>query len=75
MKDWNDALRAGVDIRALADKARAYKPKLNGSAQHGPHLVVRCAEEIEPEPIDWIWEGRIARGKLTVIGGDRQQWD
>jgi hypothetical protein len=25
---------------------------------------------IEPEPVHWLWNGRIARGKLTVIDGD-----
>jgi hypothetical protein len=39
----------------------------------GPSLVTRCAADIEPEPIDWIWEPRIARGKLTVIGGDPEE--
>ena len=34
---------------------------------------MRCAADIQPEPIDWIWEGRIARGKLTVIGGDPEE--
>ncbi len=33
-------------------------------------LVVRRADEIEPHAIRWIWPGRIAVGKITVIGGD-----
>ena len=77
MKDWNDAYGAGVDIRAMADKVNAYKGDnvvpLRGAAQTGPQLLTRCAAEIEPEPIDWIWDGRIARGKLTVIGGDPEE--
>lgn len=32
-------------------------------------LVTRCAAEIEPEVIEWIWPGRIAKGKLGVIAG------
>src|SRR5262249_35550896 len=35
--------------------------------------ISRCAADIEPEPIDWIWERRIARGKLTVVGGDPEE--
>ena len=78
MKDWNDAYKAGVDIRAMADAAPLYKPgnvvPLRSAAQTGgPQLLSRCAAEIEPEPIDWIWDGRIARGKLTVIGGDPEE--
>jgi hypothetical protein len=25
---------------------------------------------VEAEPVDWLWAGRIARGKLTLIAGD-----
>jgi hypothetical protein len=32
-------------------------------------LISRRGDEITPEPIDWLWPGRIARGKLTVIAG------
>ena len=78
MKDWNDAYKAGVDIRALADAAPLYKtdnvvPLRSAAQTAGPQLLSRCAAEIEPEPIDWIWDGRIARGKLTVIGGDPEE--
>jgi AAA domain/TOTE conflict system, Archaeo-Eukaryotic Primase domain len=30
--------------------------------------LVRVAS-IQPQEIDWLWKGRIARGKLTVFGG------
>jgi predicted ATP-dependent serine protease len=77
MKDWNDAYKAGVNIRTMADKVNAYKGDnvvpLHGAPQTGPQLLTRCAADIEPEPIDWIWDGRIARGKLTVIGGDPEE--
>lgn len=79
MKDWNEAYRAGVNIRELADRVNSAGAKAVPKAQHtslifeGPRLITRCAADIEPEPIDWIWEGRIARGKLTVIGGDPEE--
>ena len=28
-----------------------------------------CAKNIDPEPIDWIWEGYLAKGKLHIIAG------
>jgi hypothetical protein len=34
----------------------------------GPILIP--LSEVEPEEIDWLWPGRIARGKLTVVVGD-----
>lgn len=27
-------------------------------------------DEVQPEKIDWLWKGRIALGKLTVLAGD-----
>jgi KaiC/GvpD/RAD55 family RecA-like ATPase len=33
-------------------------------------LVSRCAAEIEPEKIEWLWAGRIARGKHTCLAGE-----
>lgn len=32
-------------------------------------LISRRGDEITPEPIDWLWPGRIARGKITVFAG------
>lgn len=29
-----------------------------------------CMADIQPEPISWLWPGRIALGKLTLIAGD-----
>jgi AAA domain-containing protein len=33
-------------------------------------LVSRCAAEIIPEKIEWLWPGRLARGKHTCIAGE-----
>ena len=33
-------------------------------------LITTRASEVTPEKIDWIWPGRIARGKHTTIAGD-----
>src|SRR5262245_60559671 len=42
-----------------------------GEVLGGGHgLVVRCASDVEPKPIDWIWRGRIARGKHTANAGE-----
>jgi putative DNA primase/helicase len=41
-----------------------------GVAQNKGHrLISRCAGDIEPKRIDFIWPGRIARGKHTAIAG------
>jgi hypothetical protein len=33
-------------------------------------LLSRCAAEIKPEKIEWLWPGRLARGKHTCIAGE-----
>ena len=50
----------------------ATKPALlpTKDEQSSARLVIRCAAEIEPEKIDWLWPGRIARGKHTCIAGE-----
>jgi putative DNA primase/helicase len=45
----------------------AYLPLPDESS---PALVSRCASEITAEPIEWLWPGRIARGKHTCIAGE-----
>jgi hypothetical protein len=43
----------------------------NGQAAAGDkRLVVHQASSIEPKPVEWLWPGRIAIGKTTLIGGD-----
>ncbi|MEX2671918.1 MAG: AAA family ATPase [Phycisphaeraceae bacterium] len=32
--------------------------------------VVRCMADIKPEPIRWLWPGRIALGKLAILAGN-----
>ena len=33
-------------------------------------LVIRCAADIVPEPVVWLWPSRIAIGKQTIIAGE-----
>jgi hypothetical protein len=36
----------------------------------GANLISRCAADIVPKKIDWLWPSRIARGKHTAIAGE-----
>ena len=36
----------------------------------GPALIVQCAADVTPEPVKWLWRGRVALGKLTLIAGE-----
>ena len=35
-----------------------------------PELVTVKASKIEPEHVDWAWDERIARGKITIVAGN-----
>jgi putative DNA primase/helicase len=61
------------------DTAGEESHKANGKASNGgadtgspkDGEIITCrVSDIEPQPIDWLWEGRLARGKLTLIAGD-----
>ena len=48
-----------------------YPLKANGEVrQQISALVSRCAADISPEAIEWLWPGRIAVGKQTLIAGE-----
>jgi putative DNA primase/helicase len=65
-------------IQAVLADALKEHPALNGAggprADNGrmptPSLDSRCAADIRPEKIDWVWPRRLARGKHTCIAGE-----
>lgn len=52
------------------EKAEEPEPATTGDGDWGPNLVSRCAADIVPEKIEWVWPGRLARGKHTCIAGE-----
>ena len=34
------------------------------------HARVRCMADVQPENVEWLWGGRIPRGKLSEVVGD-----
>jgi AAA domain len=64
------------DARTRLDEYRAacgntaFVKKANGEEAGSKQLVVHEANAVEPEPVEWLWPGRIAIGKTTLIGGD-----
>jgi len=59
---------------ATADVPSAKKPdgarSRVDSAHVGAELIVQCAADVTPEPVEWLWPQRVALGKLTLIGGE-----
>lgn len=65
-RDFYEASRAAVDQS---------KP-VNAEPESGPAPVIDGApvivrlSDVQPEEVSWLWPGRIALGKLTLIAGD-----
>jgi hypothetical protein len=53
------------EAREMIDRVRRAGPQ---DAPRPPG-VVRLSD-VEPEPVEWVWPGRIARGKLNGLAGD-----
>ena len=80
--DVSDLIAVGVTADQLNDRASAAalwkgsnssEPIASPMPSSDPaecKLVVRCMADVEPEKIEWLWPGRIAIGKQTLIGGE-----
>ncbi|HEV2550793.1 MAG TPA: AAA family ATPase, partial [Stellaceae bacterium] len=59
---------------AVRGRRALYKPTANGHrgarAQIDGELSTICVADVEARPIEWLWSGRIARGKLTLLAGN-----
>jgi hypothetical protein len=49
----------------LGGESLANDPKVDAGT-----LIGKQASLIEPQPVAWLWPGRIARGTLTIVDGD-----
>ena len=58
------------DIEAWAEREALLEPGDSevGGAIEGPR-VVRLGD-VEPEPVHWLWNGYVARGKVNLVAGD-----
>jgi putative DNA primase/helicase len=59
------------DIEAWVEREAMLEPGDSEAGQgtvEGP-LVVRLSD-VEPEPVHWLWEGYVARGKVNLFAGD-----
>src|SRR5215831_7849424 len=77
--DANDIHRThgAAGLRAAFDRAprtpiplREVDAKADSKPARGGHLDVVNAASIRPEKVQWLWTGRLARGKHTCIAGE-----
>jgi putative DNA primase/helicase len=75
--DSNDILRifGPEGLRGALDQAKRAPIELKGPTDGSEtpvkrsRLISKNAADIKPEKIEWVWNGRLARGKHTCIGG------
>ncbi|HTH17370.1 MAG TPA: AAA family ATPase, partial [Magnetospirillum sp.] len=63
----DSAIRA--EIQKLADDAEAATIGQGGAQAPITPILISMAD-VQSRPIEWLWPGRIARGKVTLIAGD-----
>jgi hypothetical protein len=70
--DLNDSHCAdGIDaVRARSDKARVLDGHDTAPTSTTTGLVFKCLSDIAPQAIKWLWKGRLALGKLTILAGE-----
>ncbi len=59
----DDRLAGKVTIRRIEPA-----PQAEGESRR--RLIIECAANIPVQPVEWLWTGRIAVGKLTLIAGE-----
>ena len=71
VSDWIATGKNAVDVSARAEAAPSWSPPPSPEPVGGERaLIVRRASDITLEPVQWVWPGRVAVGKLTLIAGD-----
>jgi putative DNA primase/helicase len=71
--DVSDFIGGGGTAEQLLeriDDAPAWPPPTMKAEKAGAELVVKRASDVTPQPVVWLWPGRIAIGKQTLIAGE-----
>jgi hypothetical protein len=71
--DVSDFIEAGgtaEQLYARIDAAHEWVPPHEDQVVHAPALVMQRACDVEAKPIEWLWPGRIAIGKQTMLAGE-----
>jgi hypothetical protein len=78
IRHLGEELIVGAANGKSADELEAMLVRVNETrAKHGKHdddgagfaPVLVCAADVTPEPIDWLWEGRIPLRRVSMIVG------
>lgn len=69
-KDAREAVIAGADRITFLGLAAQSAPMSGSTPCPTPGPVIVRLADVVPQPVKWLWVGRIALGKLTLIAGD-----
>ena len=69
-KGWDlaDESPEDMDLAALLVAARKYTA--TEDADSSEIAIMTLLSDVAPEPVRWLWPGRIPLGKLTILDGD-----
>jgi hypothetical protein len=65
-----DELIKRIDEAPMCQVSESRASASDHAESNPGRLLSRCAADIVPKPIDFLWPGRIARGKHTAIAGE-----
>jgi AAA domain len=60
--DWTGSAK---EFAALIESAKPYRGRYKATGS----LIAKCASDIQPEPISWLWRDRIPHRRLSVLTG------
>ncbi|MDD3531025.1 MAG: AAA family ATPase [Candidatus Pacebacteria bacterium] len=70
-KDYRErTIAAAIEGNAQARSEKNVPQKSHGAQSVGAQAITIRMSDVQPKPIEWLWFGRIALGKLTIIAGD-----
>jgi putative DNA primase/helicase len=78
ISEWLATSHTPAELLTLVQAAMPYEgntdavvpPHTESSAALKPRPVIVCLADVHPEPVMWIWPGRLAAGKFALLVGD-----
>jgi hypothetical protein len=69
VSDWLDDGHSADELRRVVEATPRWTPEPKPEPLTWAPVLVRLSS-VQPEPVAWLWPGRLARGKLTILAGD-----
>src|SRR5712691_3532454 len=58
------------EARSVSEQSDSQSKSKAGAEANCSQLIFERASDVRPEAVTWLWTGRLARGKQTLIAGD-----